>query len=495
MVEVFDGLSLSTEITNNALEDTDSILKELEIALGSTEIKGERAAQSFNNLARIIGGPLKAAWNLILTVGIPTMDLLATSIKEVLAFPSRALDFFGIIDLDEFRKAAEDVARAQDALVKKEEERANATKNTNREVIALNKSLEEQKREVLDILQIDLASLDARKIKQKELNALITESIRATKKELSQLQAEVQRALAFTQSIAQLIQAGERARSQAGLGATEKLISDLKFAQEDFAAAQEAFAEGNAKSARELTRRAVQASIAVLGAAPGVDTGGLGVLQEQALKNATLEAEKLTEAAAGFAKEMQVAAQEGVPVLTEKLAGLESDLEAGKNILSGVISGIKDAKTQAQELNKELSAPIEKTVTIKTIEAKSTGGDSPQGFNRGGGLPGYGGGDRIPALLEAGEHVIKKESVKKMGRAAAEAFNRGDIEGLLSRLPVQKFNEGGAVEPAKPVGTTNVNLTIGDKTFPMTSRSSVADEFAKEIKSINIVRGRKQNPY
>ncbi len=499
MVEVFDGLSLSTEITNNALEDTNSFAKELAIAMGSTAEKANRAIASFKNLARTIGGPLKKVWNLILDVGIPTMDFLTAKIQGTFNIFARMLDLVGLIDLTDIRKAAEDVARAEEALIQKEKDRANAIKDTNREVIALNKSLEEQKKEINDNLQVDIAAFEIRKTKQKELNALTTEAIRATRKELSQLQAEVQRALAFTQSIAQLIQAGERARSQAGLGATEKLISDLKFAQEDFRKAQEAFAEGNAESARELTRKAVQASVAVLGAVPGIDTENLGVLQEQALKKATAEAEKLTAAAAEFAKEMETAAQVGVSTLTEKLTGLESELEAGENKLSGVLSGIDLAKQKAVDLNKELSAPINKIVNVKVIEGKSRGSESQNvpGFSTGVRLPGYGGGDKILARLEAGEDVIKKESVrslKRLGKSAMNAIHQGDIQGLIASLPIPGFRNGRQSEDS-PSGTTNVNLTLGDKVFPMTSKQSVADSFENEIKSINVVRGRKRNVY
>ncbi|MCP4254125.1 MAG: phage tail tape measure protein [Candidatus Scalindua sp.] len=116
-------------------------------------------------------------------------------------------------------------------------------------------------------------------------------------------------------------------------------------------------------------------------------------------------------------------------------------------------------------------------------------------FKVGGGLSGYGGGDKIPALLEAGEHIIRKESVKKLGRGAVEAVNRGDVGSLLKQLNVQKFQEGGEVRAQKGGSDVNVNLSLEGKTFPMTASSSVADGFSQEIKSINVVRGRKRNPY
>jgi TP901 family phage tail tape measure protein len=115
------------------------------------------------------------------------------------------------------------------------------------------------------------------------------------------------------------------------------------------------------------------------------------------------------------------------------------------------------------------------------------------GFNTGGQIPGYGGGDTVPIMAERGEHVIRKESVKKIGRSAAQAFNRGDIAGLIKSLPRQHLKEGGEVGSAD--GATNVNLIMGEKSFPVTANKSVAEEFIAEIKTINTVRGRKKQIY
>ena len=286
-----------------------------------------------------------------------------------------------------------------------------------------------------------------------------------------------------------MIEAGERTRAQAELDPAGKLISELKFAQEDFKRAREEFLAGNIESARELTRKAVQASITVMGA----DLGDvkLGGVEEAGLKKARAEAEKRTEAAAGFAREMQAAAQDAIPPVLEGLETMERQMEAGKATLAGVIESIKLAKIEADELKKKLSENTFATHT-QIINTVNTGGNGGLGLSTGGGLPGYGGGDKIPIMAEAGEHMIRKEAVRKLGRDAAHAFNRGDIKGLIQALPVQHLKEGGEV---KAEGTTNVNLLLGEKAFPMVAKVSAADEFVKEIKSINIVHGRKKHPY
>ncbi|MEE9356234.1 MAG: phage tail tape measure protein [Methylococcaceae bacterium] len=119
---------------------------------------------------------------------------------------------------------------------------------------------------------------------------------------------------------------------------------------------------------------------------------------------------------------------------------------------------------------------------------------SAPGFNTGGEIPGYGGGDKVPIMAERGEHVLRKESVKKLGRGAAQAFNRGDIAGLFNALPVQRFAEGGEVKGGSGP-TSNVNLIMNDKAFPVTAEQNVAEAFIAEIKTVNTVRGRKKQIY
>ena len=81
------------------------------------------------------------------------------------------------------------------------------------------------------------------------------------------------------------------------------------------------------------------------------------------------------------------------------------------------------------------------TESGKTIEEKHSDGGIVGKFARGGWLAGYGGGDRIPALLEAGEYVIRKEAVKAYGKSFMDAINRMRIP--LSKIP--HFSKGGLV--------------------------------------------------
>lgn len=98
--------------------------------------------------------------------------------------------------------------------------------------------------------------------------------------------------------------------------------------------------------------------------------------------------------------------------------------------------------------------------TVHTVQANQNGGQiqyfadggKPQ-YNfqrREGGLGGYGGGDTVPAMLEPGEWIIKKESVQKYGDGFMAKLNAGQIEDL------PKFATGGGIVFN---GTSNSNVS------------------------------------
>jgi tape measure domain-containing protein len=123
------------------------------------------------------------------------------------------------------------------------------------------------------------------------------------------------------------------------------------------------------------------------------------------------------------------------------------------------------------------SIPTEKTVVIKTIsQAITAAGDAGwyegaeghanggliQRFASGGyprrqgHLPGYGGGDKVPALLEAGEYIVRKEAVARLGLPTLRLVNTG-------QLPILRAS-GGPVPDWKKQLLANLldprNLTI-----------------------------------
>lgn len=91
------------------------------------------------------------------------------------------------------------------------------------------------------------------------------------------------------------------------------------------------------------------------------------------------------------------------------------------------------------------------TIYVTTVQTNQNGGQIQHFANGGqalydvnfqrreGGLGGFGGGDTVPAMLEPGEWIIKKESVKKYGDGFMAKLNAGQIEDL------PKFSFGGRI--------------------------------------------------
>jgi hypothetical protein len=114
----------------------------------------------------------------------------------------------------------------------------------------------------------------------------------------------------------------------------------------------------------------------------------------------------------------------------------------------------------------------EVTLKVREVQTRATGG-LIQRLAAGGKLPGYGGGDRISALLEAGEYVIRKEAVAKFGSGLFHALNN-------LRIPeIPRFAAGG------PVGggdSMTVNLAFsGGSSVPVTSTREQARALIREF--------------
>ncbi len=134
----------------------------------------------------------------------------------------------------------------------------------------------------------------------------------------------------------------------------------------------------------------------------------------------------------------------------------------------GALSSIQDIQNALDDLD---GTVVDTYVVTHHEDAYSGGGlvGRMLALTRGGNLPGYGGGDRIPALLEAGEFVIRKErarlfsgllnlmnygSISRIQRVMADlpGFQTGGIVQHMHMSPVpQLAMAGGGSVPAAPV--------------------------------------------
>ncbi len=504
MVQVFDGLALTTQITTDAMKAQGSINREVNIRLASTAVKGKKAAQSFSIMAKNLGNILLPIWNKLLDVAIVTFDVLAKGFNATKNFIDGLPDitrfiipFLGLI------KASKKQKEQTEELTKANEDFEKSELEVKKSLEASAKAFDERKRlrmedsqAAVEAADAELSAVSAIIEAQEVKNKVIKDGINAVKKNLSELERELNRAQSFTEKVLASIAKSRKIIAQAGFDPLEKLVDNLERAREDFKKALKEGTTGNIEKARELTLSAVEAANRILEVQKGAADESEVTTSE--LTKATKQAEKLQEAAQKFAVEMQTSAEGAIPAVKEQLAGLEADLITGKNTLASLKADISVAQAQADKLKETLERDTVSTHT-QVINTVNTGDGSPKlpGFSTGVKLPGYGGGDKILARLEAGERVIKKEAVRNLeglGSRAMSALHKGDIKGLVDSLPAYK--DGGKVESQDSSGkTTTVNLNLGDKSFPMKASERVADDFSQEIKSINVVRGRKRTIY
>ena len=169
------------------------------------------------------------------------------------------------------------------------------------------------------------------------------------------------------------------------------------------------------------------------------------------------------------------------------------DFEVFKRTAKEIIIGkmalnAREAFATDRRLVRQLSKTVTKTVVIRTVNAHQNGGIILPRFQNGGSLDngightrrtgqlsGYGGGDKIKALLEAGEFIMRKEAVRDIGVDKLYAMNSGNA--------IPKFQNGGFVgsNTSSNRPTVNLNLKIGDKTFATMSDESVATSLAQYL--------------
>lgn len=163
-------------------------------------------------------------------------------------------------------------------------------------------------------------------------------------------------------------------------------------------------------------------------------------------------------------------------------------------------------------VQRELAALKDKTVTVtvltRNVEAHQAGG--PVGgvlhLNRGGRLPGYGGGDRVRALLEAGEYVVRKERARRFG-ALVHMINTAPLSRLNDLLSgfvggVQRFAVGGPVMPSFSMpalsgaaggssagggsrDTVDINFNLGAERFTAQSSRDQARGLARALRELS----------
>lgn len=147
-----------------------------------------------------------------------------------------------------------------------------------------------------------------------------------------------------------------------------------------------------------------------------------------------------------------------------------------------------DLKKPAEELNKALDETLKKLQKVlelmkKTSQVKPEGMHQGGlvGYQSGGFIPGYGGGDRVPALLEPGEFVLRKEVVRALGLRNLEALNRLVA---VPHLPVPALKAGGLVGEGE---VKRFEISIGGAKLKGLAAADVLREFERALERQRLV--------
>ena len=129
--------------------------------------------------------------------------------------------------------------------------------------------------------------------------------------------------------------------------------------------------------------------------------------------------------------------------------------------------------------------------------------DIQSGIRRktGGPIPGYGGGDTVPAMLERGEYVMRKEAAQKYGTGLMNSINSGMAKFMAGGIvkpqivfdqPMQRFASGGQVASATSMNAAassgvpiNIILSPMFMTGDKNSMRQAAETLRTELKNID----------
>ncbi len=195
-------------------------------------------------------------------------------------------------------------------------------------------------------------------------------------------------------------------------------------------------------------------------------------------------------------RQMQAEATQlaGTPVLVEVQSNVE-EVNIPFAVFNALLFNVPQLVANAVAAFKTLDFPSIPTAAVPG-GGRDGGRVSTVGIRgaTGGRIPGFGGGDKVPAMLEKGEYIINKQSTRRhLGLLAA--INRGNLSmSRLSRLP--RFAAGGAVgasfNPARSATGSPVNITLpGGPTLQLATGVDSIESIKRTIANEALKRGRR----
>ena len=277
-----------------------------------------------------------------------------------------------------------------------------------------------------------------------------------------------------------------RAMSRSGMSDINAWRDRKKEAQEYEQAAKKAAEAGNFEEAVKL---ADQAKAAYADLNREVKDGEEVIVSKQeALETSMDGVKRAGELAVATLKQQQDAAAKMMDDLTGKsgMQDLSKGMDESKRQWLKNWQAMRDATMheldQVEQRIRKITTDKHMTIYVNEVVKKAVGGMIRAAT--GGKLAGYGGGDRIPALLEAGEFIVRKEVVARLGGGFFHALNNFQ----LPKMP--RFATGGPVGAAAGGGSSiNINLTMPTgNSYQVQSDPMTADRMLRDIARMRRLR-------
>jgi len=209
--------------------------------------------------------------------------------------------------------------------------------------------------------------------------------------------------------------------------------------------------------------------------------------------------------------------------ITEKIDEINSEFDSMADKFGDDLKITVDA-TEAfstiREIQRALDSLRDKTVTVtvRKVEENSAGGiigealkNTALRLSRGWKLPGYGGGDRVHAMLEPGERVTNKRSVsildsvlpgmmdalnnvrsnldvEKIFKRIARGFSGGGMVGAFPNAPVLMQAGGTVVQKPDLADFGRLELQIGREAFPVLAPQDVIENLKSAVGREKLIR-------
>jgi len=275
------------------------------------------------------------------------------------------------------------------------------------------------------------------------------------------------------------------------LSETEQFEDKQIQAAEKLKAAREAAAEGDIEGVRRFTDQAKNLYSSLAGVVEEDLGGGTKTVIKdinettdvaiQGIRESQAVLEEALGAQADKIRENQSAAQELADTAKEALDEIAGDREANVTI---ELENLEQAQSDINDLIKDETKRIR--IEVEKVEKSQTGGFIPRSKK----LSGYGGGDRIKALLEGGEYIMRKEAVRKYGAGMMEQINamKFKLGGLVDNFNMPKLQTGGAVSSSELKDFGRVDIVVGDRAFPVLAQAGVVEQLKEHITRENLTR-------